>query len=274
LTEAAVPGGSPQGAVLLTRDVQRPGLVCITLSNPAKFNAMSRAMWRELRSAFETIQADGSARCVVVQGDGAHFCAGGDISEYAAFRFQENTLRDFHETEVWGALQAMQECDVPVIAKVDGNCMGAGVEIASCCDVRVASASARFGAPIARLGFPMAPREAALVMGAAGELTAREMLLTAAILSADVLLQRGFLNQVVEVAKLPSAVQALVNSTLTLAPRATRLNKQSFRALARTGYAQAATYLVANAYQYADTPEHREGVGAFVEKRTPQFESC
>ncbi len=248
-------------------------MACVTLCNPTKFNAMSRAMWRELRSVFENIQSDVSARCVVVQGADSHFCAGGDISEYAAFRFQEATLRDFHEIEVWGALQAMLDCDVPLIARIDGNCMGAGVEIASCCDVRVASASARFGAPIARLGFPMAPREAALVMGAVGELTAREMLLTAAILPANVLLQRGFLNQVVAVAQLASAVQTLADATAALAPKAARLNKKAFRALAPTKYAKEASHLIADAYAYAAGPEHREGVTAFVEKRTPHFES-
>ena len=98
-----------------------------------------------------------------MSGQGAHFCAGGDISEYAAFRFHEATLREFHEVEVWGALRAMLACDVPMVAQIAGNCMGAGVEIASCCDIRLAAESAQFGAPIARLGFPMAPREAALV---------------------------------------------------------------------------------------------------------------
>jgi enoyl-CoA hydratase/carnithine racemase len=71
----------------------------------------------------------------------------------------------------------MLRCDVPVVAQIEGNCMGAGVEIACCCDIRTAGASAKFGAPIARLGFPMAPREAKLVSDALGGLTAREMLL-------------------------------------------------------------------------------------------------
>jgi enoyl-CoA hydratase len=69
-------------------------------------------------------------------------------------------LRAFHEDDVWGGLQAMLDCDVPIVAQIEGNCMGAGVEIASCCDIRIAGATAKFGAPIAKLGFPMAPREA------------------------------------------------------------------------------------------------------------------
>ena len=130
----------------------------VTLCNLPKLNAMSRAMWRELRAAFETIAANRSLRCVVIAGQGGHFSAGGDISEYAAFRFNEASLREFHEGDVWGGLQAVLSCDLPVVARIDGNCMGAGLEIASCCDIRLASSSARFGAPIARLGFPMARR--------------------------------------------------------------------------------------------------------------------
>ncbi|MGH8833181.1 MAG: enoyl-CoA hydratase/isomerase family protein, partial [Polaromonas sp.] len=132
----------------------------VTLSHPGKLNAMSRVMWRELRAVFETLQQDSGLRCVLIRGDDGHFCAGGDISEYAGFRFAESTLRDFHENDVWGGLQAMLDCDLPIVAQIEGNCMGAGVEIASCCDIRIAGDTARFGAPIAKLGFPMAPREA------------------------------------------------------------------------------------------------------------------
>lgn len=245
-------------------------LAVVELSHAAKFNAMSRGMWRQLRAVFHQIQQDLSLRCVVIRGKG-HFCAGGDISEYAGFRFQEHSLRAFHEEDVWGGLQAMLDCDVPIIAHIQGNCMGAGVEIASCCDIRIAGDTARFGAPIARLGFPMAPREAELVMRAVGELTAREMLLSAAVLDAAEMHQRGFLNQVVAVAELEATVGACVERMLPLAPQAARLNKQAFRVLALVNTAQAATELVASAYRYADSAEHREGVQAFNEKRKPRF---
>lgn len=247
------------------------GVVRVTLDHAGKFNAMSRAMWRSLRSVFADIQRDTNARCVVLQGQGGHFCAGGDIAEYADFRFEEASLRDFHENDVWGGLQAMLDCDVPIIAQIDGNCMGAGVEMASCCDIRIASDTARFGAPIAKLGFPMAPREAALVARAVGELTAREMLLSAAVLDAAEMRQRGFLNQVVPAPALPAAVASCVERMRPLAPQAARMNKQTFRALAPVGVDGNASDLIANAYRYASSAEHREGVQAFTEKRPPRF---
>ena len=258
------------GAVLL--QVKGP-LAFVTLSHPGKLNAMSRAMWRELRAVFESIQQNAAMRCVLVRGEGGHFCAGGDISEYAGFRFEETGLREFHEGDVWGGLQAMLDCDVPMVVQVEGTCMGAGIEIASCCDIRIAGDTAKFGAPIAKLGFPMAPREAALVMRAAGELTAREMLLSAAVLGATEMKQRGFLNQVVPAVDAGAAAMAYLDRCLMLAPGAARLNKQAFRALAKVEYGPLATDLIASAYRYASSPEHREGVTAFIEKRPPRFDA-
>ena len=233
-------------------------------------------MWRELRSVFEGIQQDASIRCVIVEGEGGHFCAGGDIAEYPAFRFSEQGLRDFHEDDVWGGLDAMLCCDVPLVAQIEGNCMGAGVEIASCCDIRVAGASAKFGAPIACLGFPMAPREAKLVSEALGGLTAREMLLEAAVLDAPTLLLRGFLNGVLTDADVAGEALARARRIAALAPQAARLNKQTFRTLNQlnpsvSGSSDAMEFVANSAYAYADSAEHREGIAAFLGKRKPVF---
>jgi enoyl-CoA hydratase len=246
-------------------DLQQQGtLARVTLSHPGKLNAMSRAMWRELRDVFRRLQADGDCRCVLVAGAGDAFCAGGDIAEYPEFRFEPGTLRDFHEEEVWGGLQAILDCDVPVVASIAGACMGAGVEIASCCDIRLAAEGATFGAPIARLGFPMAPREAALVAAAAGAPTARELLLEAAVLDAAEMKSRGFLHQVVPDAGLAAQALARCDRIMALAPGAARLNKQTLRALH-------AGQPVPEAYDYAAGAEHREGITAFLEKRKPAF---
>jgi enoyl-CoA hydratase len=157
--------------------------------------------------------------------------------------------------------------------------MGAGVEIASCCDTRIAATGARFGAPIARLGFPMAPREAQLVAGAVGELTARQMLLEAATFTAPDMLARGFLSRVVPDERLDAEALGTAQRVAGLAPQAARLNKQMLRALkvplALDGKAQAAIENIVNGasdpYAYADSAEHREGINAFLAKRPPAF---
>lgn len=261
-------------------------LAVVTLSNPAKLNAMSRHMWQQLRTVFESIQDNKDASCVLISGaicgDLKAFSAGGDISEYPSFRFNEASLHDFHEIEVWGGLQAMLACDVPIVAQIGGACMGAGLEIASCCDIRIAGQSAKFGAPIAKLGFPMAPKEAEVVIRAVGELTAREMLLEAAVLEAASMLQRGFLNRVVADADLANSAMQSVNRILALAPQAARLNKQTFKGLnkpiAGVIIDDLAIHSVVNsstntpvntAYAYADSQEHQEGISAFIAKRKP-----
>jgi len=242
-------------------------LAFVTLSQVGKLNAMSRAMWAGLQRAFEELQTAASVRCIVVAGAAGHFCAGGDIAEYRGFRFAHGSLRHFHEVEVWGALQAMLDCDVPMLAAISGNCLGAGLEIASCCDIRIAASDARFGAPIARLGFPMAPRELQLVASQVGPAIARGMVLEAAVLNAPSMQNCGFLNRVV----MPQALAAEVGETTlrirALAPQAARHNKRTLRAL-RSTLAPAAQD---DAFGYAASAEHREGVAAFLDRRAPVF---
>jgi enoyl-CoA hydratase/carnithine racemase len=245
--------------------VQRQGHIStVVLNSPDKLNAMSRAMWRDLQTAFLEIQADSTIRCVLLRGAGAHFCAGGDIAEYPDFRFDEFKLRSFHEEEVWGALAAILACDVPIVAQIQGVCMGAGVEIASACDVRVAADDSKFGAPIARLGFPMAAREAALVSGAVGEMTVRAMLLAAEVFPASHMAAQGFLTHIFKPADLEHACLALAQRIAGLAPQAARLNKQTLRAL-KEGVE------LEDPYGYATSAEHAEGIAAFIAKRKPSF---
>jgi enoyl-CoA hydratase/carnithine racemase len=239
----------------------------VTLSHPGKLNAMSRAMWIELAGIFGRVHAMGECRAVIVAGEGGDFCAGGDISEYPHFRFDEKALAHFHENEVWAGLRAMLECDVPILAAIEGACIGGGLEIASCCDIRVAGESAKFGAPIAKLGFPMAPREAAVVAAAIGDATARGLLLEATSLGAAEMKARGFLQRVVGDTNVIASAQESAQRIAALSPQAARLNKQSLRALNLA----ASGVDVRDAYSYADSHEHREGVTAFLEKRKPRF---
>ena len=262
------------------------GLALVQIANPDKLNAMSRHMWQQLRAVFERIQANATVRCVLITGAPCSkhqaFSAGGDISEYPSFRFNEANLREFHEVDVWGGLQAMLNCDVPIVAQIDGACMGAGIEIASCCDMRMASHIAKFGAPIAKLGFPMAPKEAHLVANAVGELTAKEMLLEAAVLDAATMQIRGFLNRVVDATDLAESAMQTVNRILALAPQAARLNKQTFRrfymknqSVSGVNTAYSAINNIAendtDTYNYANSAEHREGIQAFIDKRKPNW---
>jgi enoyl-CoA hydratase len=276
----------------------------ITLRNPARRNAMTRAMWRELRAVAVSIHGSehrslerGSSensscsrdiplgyscvRCVIIQGEAGHFCAGGDISEYPEFRFNEASLRAFHEDEVAPALHALLALDMPLIAQIEGNCMGGGLEIAACCDIRIAGQSATFGAPIAKLGMPMAPQELAIVLRAAGEATVREMLLEARSFNAQQMQGRGFVQRVLADDAVATEAQATAQGICKLSPQAARLNKQALRKFfmlntpaGQWNIAGAATNVVVsqdNSYAYANSAEHKEGITAFLEKRSAQF---
>jgi len=265
-------------AAMAAGEAAGQGVLRVTLRHDGRLNAMSRTMWRQLRSVFESVQRNMDARCVLIEGAGQAFCAGGDISEYPDFRFDAARLRDFHEGDVWGGLSAMLACDVPIVARIAGACMGAGVEIASCCDIRIAETGARFGAPIAKLGFPMAPREAALVAGAVGDVTARQMLLEAATFDAAEMARRGFLSRVVEADQLEAQAVGAALRIAALAPGAARMNKQTLRAFQAQKMpttpdhqAQIAIKTIVDPYAYADSAEHREGITAFLEKRSPVF---
>jgi enoyl-CoA hydratase/carnithine racemase len=167
----------------------------VTLSNPAKFNAMSRAMWRELRQVFTELQQRTDLRAVLVAGEGGHFCAGGDIAEYTDFAFSPSParlprerrlgralgharLRPAHRRADRGQLHGGRRGDRQLLRHPHGRAGRA---------FRCADCQARF---------PMAPREAELVAREAGLATARQMLLEAAVLDAPTMLARGFLQTV------------------------------------------------------------------------------
>lgn len=247
------------------------GSARVVLDNPGKRNAIDIAMWRELERVFRALQAQPvheAPRAVIVAGAGGHFASGGDIVEFATFRFDETTLHDFHEHTVAAALHAMLGCEIPLFAQIDGACVGGGFEIAACCDIRVCGEASRFGAPIATLGFPMAPGELELLARVVGTAVLREMLLEARLFDAQRALQLGLVHAVVADAEVGARTLQRARHAATLSPQAARINKRTLRQLAAGG--PTAPERRAH-FAYAASAEHREGVTAFIEKRTPRF---
>ena len=247
------------------------GIARVVLDHPAKLNAIDIAMWRALRRVFDELQALPAAdapRAVIVAGAGGHFASGGDIHEFASFRFDQKKLHDFHEHIVAPALHAMLACDIPLFAQIDGACIGGGFEIAACCDIRVCGEASRFGAPIAKLGFPMAPGELELLARIAGPAVLRELLIEARLLGAQRALQLGLVHAVVADAEVGANTLQRARHAATLSPQAARINKRTLRQIARGG--PSAIERRAH-FDYAASAEHREGVTAFIEKRPPRF---
>jgi len=254
--------------ILLTRD----GVIAtVTLNNPAKLNAVNAPMWRHLRSAMEDLSADASLRCVVLCGAGDKaFAAGGDIEEFLTERDTLEKALTYHEEWVAGALKAVRDCLHPTVALIHGACIGGGLEIAGQCDLRICGRSARFGAPINKLGFSMAPGELSGLLALAGPAVALELLLEGRILGADEACEKGLVTRVVADEEAEREVYATARRIAAGAPLAARAHKQLVRRL--TAVPQGLTFEEVKAsFAFLDSEDYREGLTAFLEKRRPQF---
>lgn len=248
------------------------GIARLQFSHPGKLNALSVQMWRDLRSLVEglnALHADAGPRVVIVQGEGGSFVAGADIEEFPDFRFDAQTLAHYHEEVVAPALHALLDCERPLVAQIEGACVGGGLEIAACCDLRICGESSRFGVPIAKLGFPMAPLEVEIVARVIGETCLRELLLDARVLDAAEARERGLVTRVVPDGAVAAEARATAERIARLSPQALRLNKRALRQFARSlGSSRDERD---PHYAYAPSAEHREGLAAFNEKRPARF---
>src|SRR5690606_24721696 len=133
----------------------------------------------------------------VIRGEGGNFAAGADIREFPAHRADLDGVMNYHTQVLAPALDAIGSCLHPVLAQIDGVCVGGGLEIASQCDLRIAGASARFGVPINRLGFPMAPGEMRGLLALAGRAVTLEILLEGRVFDAAEAMAKGLLTRIV-----------------------------------------------------------------------------
>jgi enoyl-CoA hydratase len=249
------------GSVLVHREEHT---ATVTLRNDGKQNAITVSMWRELRAAFERLSQDRSLSLIVIQGAGGHFAAGADISEFPEFRFDPVRLREYHEAVIAPALQAIWQCDTPVVAVIQGSCIGGGLEIAACCDLRIACVGAVFGAPIAKLGFAMAPLELHAVARAFGLAATREMLLTAALWDAPRALARGLVTSVHNAIEIEVNIEAIRSAYRILSSESLRINKRNLRTLADANFQLPALNFDYDAL--ANSAEHRAAIHAFLGK--------
>ena len=243
----------------------------VTISNPGKLNALTEGMWCDLKREFLTLGQRRDIRCIVVTGAGTEaFAAGADISEFEAVRSTPDQVEFYHEETVPAALDAMAACDIPVVAAIRGACIGGGLEIASVCDIRICSAGARFGVPVGRLGFPMAPRELQYLIRLFGAAVIAELLLEAKVLDAEQAQRRGLVTEVVEVELFDSALKGVVEQICRASPLAARLNKRQIRNfLEQAGLPPLAERR--EFYQFANSSDYRAGRAAFLGKRSPVF---
>ena len=245
-------------------------IATVTLSNPEKLNAIDAAMWRSLREALQHTATDARVRCVLIRGAGDEaFAAGGDIEEFGTVRASIDDALHYHETLVAAALDAIRHCPIPTVAAIRGACIGGGLEIAGCCDIRIAGHSARFGAPINRLGFSMYPGEMAGLLDLVGPAVLLELLLEGRILAADEALAKGLVSRVVDDAQVVDEALATAARIAAGAPLVARWHKQWVHRLMNGRPLSEAEKRAA--FDFLSTDDYREGMDAFFAKRRPRF---
>ncbi len=194
----------------------------VTVDYQAKLNILGRARTERLRDAFLDLAKDDELRAVVLEGAGERaFIGGADITEMV--EFTPATARTFITT-LHEACQSMRDLPVPVIAKIDGYCLGGGLEIAASCDLRIATMRSTFGMPEVRVGLPSVI-EAALLPSIVGWGRARELVYTGESWDAEEAQRAGLLERVVAPEELDGAVDGWLTSILANGPRAIRDQK-------------------------------------------------
>lgn len=216
---------STDPTVTVTAEERSFGRVArVTIDNRRRLNCLASPLTVALARAFEELGADGDLRAVVLTGAGERaFIGGADLNELGALCTDSARL---FITQLHQACQAIRRCPVPVIARINGFCLGGGLEVAASCDMRVAVEGAQFGMPEVHMGIPSVI-EAALLPGLIGWGRTREMLLTGALYSAEEAREMGFVQKVVA----PDALDAAVDGWLTAIGRGTPQAVRSQKAL-------------------------------------------
>jgi enoyl-CoA hydratase len=254
------------GKVLLDRV---GGVAWIRIHNPTKHNAISLAMWRELEQIASLIDDD--IRCIVVRGEGERaFVSGADISEFGSTRRTPQDIAAY-DCAADAAMSRLEGLAQPTVAMISGYCVGAGMALALCCDIRLASDSAQFAIPAARLGLGYGVVHTQRLLDVAGAAAAIDMLASANRYSAGEALTMRLVNRVTCSENFVKDVEAYVGRIAANAPLTIRAAKRTIRDLRR---ATLHTDLSVCKQMLADcflSEDYAEGICAFTEKREPVF---
>jgi enoyl-CoA hydratase/carnithine racemase len=261
----------PDGTQPMTTSIslERHGAVAtVTLNRPEKRNALNAEMWRGLASHFGAIAEDAGVRCVVLQGAGGHFAAGADMAEFAAQRATPEAAQAYSEMML-ETLRRIRELPQPSIARIEGNCLGGGLELAAMCDLRIAADNARFGIPIQRVGITMPYPELGMLVDLVGRAAMLELLLEGDLQDAEWALRRGLVTRLAAPGDLAQSVAATVERLVSGSPQSHRNHKKfTLRCLDRRPLSASELH---ESYAAVTSADYREGVAAFLAKRRPVF---
>jgi enoyl-CoA hydratase/carnithine racemase len=243
----------------------------IVLRNPGKLNAVRLEMWQAIPDAVARLVGEPAVRAIVLRGHGEDaFASGADISEFATHRKDAASAKAY-EGVTARAFAALLACEKPLVAMMQGACIGGGLAIAICADLRIAADDTKMALPPARLGLGYHVAGVARVVEVVGPSAAAEMFFTARTYAAAEALAIGLVNRIVPKAELCAATDAYVAPIVRNAPLTLRAAKRAIAEVQRApGERDTATVerLIAACFESDD---YAEGVKAFLEKRRPRF---
>jgi enoyl-CoA hydratase/carnithine racemase len=251
--------------VLVARD---GAIVTLTFNRPEARNAMTWGMYQRLYEVCEEVDNDDSIRVLVLKGAGGKaFVAGTDISQFTKFKDGEDGIK--YEKDGDKRSGRISKVKKPVIAQIEGVCVGGGFGIAAGADIRIGTPESRFGLPIARtLGNCLSMGNYATFMDLIGPSRLKEMVFQARLMSADEALTAGFLHQIVPAAEIEKTVKDIAQKVAAHAPLTLWATKEAVRRIQAARPLPDGDDIVRKVYGSAD---FKEGVKAFVEKRSPRW---
>jgi len=246
------------------------GVAMLTLNRPEVRNALDMTMRQELESALLRLSADTGVRVLVVRGAGEHFCAGGDVQ---FMRDNPMTAKEGQSRveAINRAILTLARFRAPTIAMVDGAAAGAGCNIALACDLVIASDRARFGEMFARIGLIPDAGGTYFLPRRVGLARAKELVFTADIIDAREAERIGLINRMVPAADLEAAALALARRIADGPPRVLAAAKALLDRAPGLDLESALHWEALTQGAMIAGPDHREGLRAFFEKRSPRF---
>ena len=247
------------------------GIGYLKLNQPEKHNAISYSMWVAISEVMKSFRDDDRVRVVVMSGEGGRaFSAGADISEFSKNRSTEAQI-EVYEAAGRAAYEAITHCPKPVIAQIEGYCVGGGLAVAMCADLRIATDDSRFGIPAAKLGLGYSYKSLRPLVDLVGPTHAKEILFTARRFTAPEAQRMGLVNQVLPRGEIGAFVQDYAQTIAANAPLTVKACKTVIAELAR----DPADRDTALCEQVVDacfaSEDYKEGRAAFMEKRAPRF---
>ena len=247
------------------------GVGWMTFNNPARHNAMSLEMWQAIGDILERFEADDAVRLVAMQGAGGRaFVSGADISEFDSKRSNAEQKAEYGRISARGG-RALAALSKPLIAKIEGYCIGGGLATALNADIRFATPDSTFGIPAARLGLGYDYEGLAKLSRVVGPSRARDILLSARFLNAEEALRIGLVNFIYERHEIHDEVVSYAQRVAANAPLTVRAAKAAVDAWERGGRQDDLDGVRQLVDACFDSEDYREGRRAFAEKRPPSF---